>query len=360
MSLFDHDPFSASRMPFGDHLEELRYRLWRAVAGFAACLLLVFVIDLAGQATGTPLGIARPAFDLLTAPAERELEKFHERRVTRLRDRLLTDEGTTPACIAERAVPLRVDIRTVARETGHALGREWTLPETTEGDELFVSVPARIPPAAWALLLDEGLRLLYRPPNLKVMSAAEGMFVYFKVALLCGLLLGSPWVFYQLWAFVAAGLYPKEKRLVNVYLPVSLGLFFAGIVLCQVWVMPATVGALLGFNEWLSLEPDLRLNEWLNFALLMPLVFGLAFQTPLVMWCLDRLGVLEVAAFQRHRKAACFLLAVAAAVLTPGIDLYSMLFLWLPLVLLYEVGIWLCRLSPRCSEEYPDMLSGIE
>src|SRR5262249_3887872 len=91
---------------------------------------------------------------------------------------------------------------------------------------------------------------------------------------------------------------------------------------------------------------DLRLNEWLNFALLMPLVFGLGFQTPLVMWCLERLGIADVAGFQRQRKVACFLMAIAAAVLTPGVDVYSMLFLGLPLVALYEVGIWLCRLRP--------------
>lgn len=339
-----HDPFSDTRMPFGDHLEELRLRLWKALLGFVACVLFVFVVDSVGWSTGLRFGIARPAFELLTAPVERELQRFHDHRVAQLCQRLEAGEGPLRVLNAEREVPVRVELYQLLREAGRALGQELPAPEK-EAAERHLTLTVRIPPVVWALALDDIQRLLYRPPSLKVMSAGEGMLVYFKVALLCGALLGSPWVFGQLWAFVAAGLYPQEKRLVNVYLPASLVLFFAGVVLCQVWVMPATLGALIGFSAWLELEPDLRLNEWLNFALLMPVVFGLAFQTPLVMWCLERLGIAEVAAFQRQRKLACLLMAIAAAVLTPGVDVYSMLFLWLPLVALYEVGIWLCRLQ---------------
>ncbi len=336
----DHDSLDASRMPFGDHLEELRMRLWRALAGFGACVLLVFVVDLIGFATDTTVGIARPAFDVLTEPVEYALRQFHARRVAQLRRRLEAGDGLLLLVNTDRAVPLQIEHGALLRATG----REPPAPGADE-PERYVTLPARIAPAAWALVLDDALRLLYRPPNLRVLGPAEGMVVYVKVALLCGALLGAPWVFGQLWAFVAAGLYADEKRLVNLYLPISVALFFAGVVLCQLWVMPATVEALFGFNAWLDLEPDLRLNEWLNFALLMPVVFGLAFQTPLVMWCLERLGVVEIADYRRHRKAACFLLAVGAAVLTPGIDIYSMLFLWLPLVLLYEAGIWLCQFT---------------
>jgi sec-independent protein translocase protein TatC len=115
-----------------------------------------------------------------------------------------------------------------------------------------------------------------------------------KVAIVTGFVIGSPWIFWQIWMFIAAGLYPHEKRLVNVYLPVSLGLFFLGVIICQFGVMPEAIKALLWFNEFLDFEPDLRLNEWLGFAIMMPLVFGLSFQTPLVMLFLERVGILSI------------------------------------------------------------------
>jgi sec-independent protein translocase protein TatC len=177
------------------------------------------------------------------------------------------------------------------------------------------------------------------------MSVTEAMMVYFKVTLACGFVLGSPWVFWQIWAFVGAGLYPHEKRLVRFYLPFSLGLFVAGILVCQFLILPKVIEALLGFNEWLDLEPDLRLSEWLGFAVMMPLIFGIAFQTPFVMVFLNRLGFISVAAMRQKRRLAWLTMAVLAAVINPSPDLWSMLLLWAPLVLLYELGILLCGLS---------------
>src|SRR4029453_2695127 len=118
--------------------------------------------------------------------------------------------------------------------------------------------------------------------TLKTLSIQEPLVVYFKIAIMAGFVLSSPWVFYQIWAFIAAGLYPHEKRLVNVYLPFSLGLFLVGVFFCGFFVIPKAIEALLWFNEWLGFQPELRLNEWLGFAIFMPLVFGLSFQTPLV------------------------------------------------------------------------------
>src|SRR5205823_3177156 len=154
-----------------------------------------------------------------------------------------------------------------------------------------------------------------------------------------GFILASPWIFYQIWAFIAAGLYPHEKRLVNVYLPVSLFLFLAGVAVCQFLVLPKAVEALLWFNEWLGLDPDLRLSEWLSFAIMMPVVFGISFQTPLVMLFAYRIGVVDIETFRNKRRLAWFLMAIFAAVITPSVDALSMLFLWVPMGFLYEMGI---------------------
>jgi sec-independent protein translocase protein TatC len=149
-------------------------------------------------------------------------------------------------------------------------------------------------------------------------------------------------VFYHIWAFVAAGLYPNEKKLVHVYLPFSLALFLGGVVICQFAVMPRAVEAMLWFNEWLDLDATLRLEEWLSFALLMPVVFGLSFQTPLVMMFAHKIGVITVDMYREKRRIAWFSMSIFAALITPSVDPVSMLFLWVPMGCLYELGILLC------------------
>src|SRR5829696_2563423 len=132
----------------------------------------------------------------------------------------------------------------------------------------------------------------------------EAFMVYIKVSLLCGVVIACPWIFHQMWAFIGAGLYPQEKKLVHVYLPFSIFLFLGGVLVCQFLVMPQAVGAMLWFNEWMGLTPDLRLNEWLSFAIWMPVVFGISFQTPLVMLFMGKLGIADVPFFTSKRKYA--------------------------------------------------------
>ena len=116
-------------------------------------------------------------------------------------------------------------------------------------------------------------------------------------------------------------------------------------------VNPKAIEAMLWFNEYLGFQPDLRLSEWLGFAIFMPIVFGISFQTPLVMYFLEKIGLFTVESYKDKRRIAWFILAIFAAVITPSTDAFSMLFLWIPMCLLYELGIWICLLSPRAHEE---------
>jgi sec-independent protein translocase protein TatC len=205
------------------------------------------------------------------------------------------------------------------------------------------------------------LKPYYNPPTLTTLSITEGFIVYFKVALLSGLVLSSPWVFYQVWAFIAAGLYPHEKRLVHYYLPFSLALFLVGVFMCQIFVIPKAIEALLWFNEWLGFEPELRLSDWLGFAIMMPVVFGLSFQTPLVMMFLNKVGIIDVEVFRNNRRMAWFIMAIFAAVITPTVDAISMLFLWVPMGFLYELGILLCEWQNRnAPRDFDDSMRGEE
>lgn len=214
------------------------------------------------------------------------------------------------------------------------------------GDRM-ISIPVQIDePLLFSFVLNDPLSLVQDRFGLSTLSVQEAIMAWFKVSVVCGLVLGSPWIFYQIWLFIAAGLYPHEKRLVNVYLPISTFLFLAGVFICQVFVIPKAIEALLWFNEWVGFKPDLRFNEWLSFAIMMPLVFGVSFQLPLVMLFLERIGVVTVQTYLSQWKIAVFLIHVFAALITPSVDLISMELLALPMLGLYGLGILLCKLRP--------------
>jgi sec-independent protein translocase protein TatC len=212
-------------------------------------------------------------------------------------------------------------------------------------------------PLGVSLSLNSSLRESRGENQLATLAIQEPIMTYFKVCVVTGIVLGSPFIFWELWTFVAAGLYPHEKKYVYIFLPFSLGLFLGGVFICQFLVMPVAVMALLGFNDWIGLTPDLRLSEWLGFAIMMPLVFGVSFQTPLVILFLDSLGILDVKEIQGKRGIVWFSMSIFAAVITPSADPFSMIMLWIPLGLLFEIGILLCKLRNRRNDleiEVPD------
>jgi len=341
------DLFAATRMPLGGHLEELRWRLFRAFAGLGVALVLVFFLDFIGYVTGTPIGIGKPVQDLITRPVVREVQAFYARRVARVARELQEGKSSVLEANAFREVEMEVEINEWVRQAAARLHVPVPRLLSRPKEKEYLLVQARIPPLIWSLALQEAQWLVAKRPGLTTMSVMEAMMVYIKVAFVCGIVLASPWIFWQLWSFVAAGLYAHEKQPVYIFLPFSIGLFVVGVLVCQFLVLPSAVEALLGFNEWLGYEPELRLSEWLGFAILMPLVFGLTFETPLVMLLLQRVGIVGVGAYRGKRRLAWFVLALFAAVACPSTDAYSMLLLWVPLCLLYELGILLCRCSYR-------------
>jgi sec-independent protein translocase protein TatC len=171
----------------------------------------------------------------------------------------------------------------------------------------------------------------------------EAFMIYMKVALITGLVLSSPWVFYQLWLFVAAGLYPHERKYVYIYLPMSLFLFLGGALFCFFAVLPFVLKFLIGFNAWLDLSPQIRIGEWISFAVMLPLMFGLSFQLPLVMLFLERISIFQVKDYREKRRISILVISILSMVLTPS-DPVSMMLMMIPLVLLYEFGIFLCTL----------------
>lgn len=184
---------------------------------------------------------------------------------------------------------------------------------------------------------------MMRPVTL---NAQEAFMIYMKASIVTGIVLSSPWVFYQLWSFVAAGLYPHEKRYVHIFLPFSLGLFLAGASLAFFFVFEPVLDFLFSFNRWLNIDPTPRISEWLSFVLMLPLGFGISFQLPLVMLFAERIGIISVATYLSKWRIAIFAIFVIAAVLTPA-DPWSMVLMAIPLTVLYYLGVLLCQHMPR-------------
>jgi len=197
---------------------------------------------------------------------------------------------------------------------------------------------------------------VWRPVKIRVQSlnAQEAFMIWMKASFVTGLVLASPWIFYQLWHFVAAGLYPHEKGYVYVYLPVSLLLFAFGAMLAFFFVFKPVLRFLFFFNQWMEIDPDPRIGEWLGFVLLLPLAFGLSFQLPLVMLFLNRIGLVDIKTYVDHWRVALLIIAVAAMIITPGGDPYSMLLMMVPLIFLYFLGIAMCRWMPRSRNPFFD------
>jgi sec-independent protein translocase protein TatC len=347
---FDEDDyFHDTRMSFGDHLEVLRKHLWRAIYGLLICMVIGFVLDAFGKAIDNPyIGIGKPLMDIIQDPVRKALVEFYDNRKKDFEDRAAKDPTSVQGKAREaQDFPLTYSGQELEKLRGLSrddLAKLKNVPIDQIPDSVTVSGKYD-PLLPW--MHNNEIERLIRPRELSAMSAQESFVIYFKVSLIAGLVIASPWVFWQIWSFIAAGLYPNEKKYVHLYLPISVGLFILGVVLCQFMVMPRTVGALLWFNEFLGVTPELRLSEWLTLAILVPLIFGISFQTPLVMLFVERIGLMDAAGFRRYRKIAIFSMAVFAAVVTPTPDAITMCCLWVPMCLLYELGIFLCVFSPN-------------
>ncbi|MCU0702990.1 MAG: twin-arginine translocase subunit TatC [Fimbriiglobus sp.] len=362
---YPDDIFDDTRMSFGDHIEELRSRLIKALYGLAICLSIGFVLDYVGKSMGWDnFGIGVPMMKVITDPVESQVRNFYKIRNDKAKQRLSEGFERTPEeearLLRDKVRDANGDINALSEaEKKKLLNAPVDMPiilpakafrdagvTLVDPSQTEISLLAKVYPAYVSTLSNDGETYLGTRKYLTTLSAQEAFMVYFKVSLLCGAIIASPWIFYHLWAFVSAGLYPHEKRYIHLYLPVSVGLFLGGVLLCQFWVMPGAVKALLGFNNWIDLDPDLRLNEWLGFALLLPVVFGVSFQAPLVMFFLTRIGVCTYKTFLDYWRAAVMILAVVAAVLTPTPDVVTLLYLFVPMMGLYLLGIWVCYLFP--------------
>jgi len=184
--------------------------------------------------------------------------------------------------------------------------------------------------------------------RLQSLAPADGFVSYMNISMVAGAVLASPWIFYQIWMFISAGLYPHERRWVYMVVPFSVILFITGVSIFILWIAPVTLKFLVLFNkEVLGVESNFTFKNYVSFVSIMMLVFGLSFQAPIVVFFLNKFGLLPLAAIHKSRKFVILGIIIVAAAVIPGSDPFSLFGLSIPLYLLFEFGVLLCYFSER-------------
>lgn len=340
-----------TKMSFGEHLEELRRALIRSIVALALAFLIGLIFG-------------RQVVDYIQGPLRASLERFYLRQAQAEQLAYFREQ-------AELGRPAPADpVAAAAKFVESALvPYEFYI----SPQELAAALKDRYPELAghlakknaangrgqaeddaeFDLRREDMIRLrMYQPMEndlrLRIVELdASGPFViYMKASLALGVVIASPFIFFFIWDFVAAGMYRSERKYVYMYLPLSLGLFLAGAAIAYFLAFPKVLDFLFWFFETMHIDPDMRLSEWITLVLLLPLGFGISFQLPLAMLLLERIGIFSIASYTSKWRISVVVIAVLAMVLSPGGDPYSMMFMFVPLTGLYFLGILLCQHMP--------------
>jgi sec-independent protein translocase protein TatC len=172
--------------------------------------------------------------------------------------------------------------------------------------------------------------------------------VYMKAVLVLAALISSPWLFYQLWAFVAAGLYKHERQFVYKVVPFSAFLFITGTLFFIFVIAPMTMKFFINFNLGVKyLEYNPQISDYIDLVLILALIFGLSFQIPIVIIFAERLGLVTLEVLRKYRKYVLLGTFVVSAMVTPTSDMITMTALAIPLYILYEGSVFYCGLRRK-------------
>ena len=183
------------------------------------------------------------------------------------------------------------------------------------------------------------------PPGTSLIftSYPEAFFTYLKLALVCGIFIASPFILYEIWAFVAPGLYEHEKKWALPFVVFSSIFFVGGALFGYIVVFPAAFNFLAGYaGRDLKLLPSV--SEYFSLTIKLLLGFGAAFELPIFMVFMALIGLIDARMLRKNRKYALLIIFILAAVLTPTPDVVNQCLLAAPLLVLYEISIFLVAL----------------
>ncbi|MHC4981769.1 MAG: twin-arginine translocase subunit TatC [Planctomycetota bacterium] len=193
-------------------------------------------------------------------------------------------------------------------------------------------------------------------PRLNYRGLTLPLTMYLGVSLAAGLVIASPWVFYQIWMFVSAGLYKRERRYVLFAAPFTALLFLSGVAFFLFVASGPVIRFFIRVNQWMGYKPVIMLDEHVRFMTRLMIVFGIAFQTPLAVLLLAKMGIVSLRRLNKYRRHVIVGILILAAIFTPP-DPLSQLALAIPMWLLYELGVllaWLaCRKKQPAADDLP-------
>ncbi len=186
--------------------------------------------------------------------------------------------------------------------------------------------------------------------TLNSFNLTDPLMVYMKFAFIIAFVITSPIILYQLWSFISPGLHEKERKVTLSYIPLSVFLFLLGLSFSYFILFPFVIDFMERISNDLDVNQVIGINEYFTFLIQLTLPFGLLFQLPVVIMFLTRLGIVTPMFLSKVRKYAYFVLLVIAALITPP-ELASHLMVSIPLFILYEISIWVSRLTYRKSQK---------
>lgn len=183
--------------------------------------------------------------------------------------------------------------------------------------------------------------------KLVFLAPAEAFWMNLKLSFVASLILSLPVIFHQLWKFIAPGLFQREKRYVLPFIFVATVLFLFGASFCFFIVLPFAMSFLLTYKVGDFLVPMLSVGQYVDFCLKFILAFGAIFELPIVIIFLTKMGIVSPKTLAKNRKYAVLTSFILAALLTPTPDAFNQLLMAVPIILLYEIGIWISPLFSK-------------
>ena len=193
--------------------------------------------------------------------------------------------------------------------------------------------------------MQEALRAAHLDDKLIYTSPTGAINLIITLSLYIGVVIASPIVLYQIWLFIAPGLYKHERRAVTAFIFSSVGLFLGGISFGYFIMLPYILKFLIGFQG--PFRPFISINEYFDLILIVLLGLGLIFELPILIFCLALFNIVTPQFLWKNFRYAVLIIAVVAAIVTPTPDAMTMLIFMAPMILLYLAGIGVAALVVR-------------
>ncbi|RMH09097.1 MAG: twin-arginine translocase subunit TatC [Nitrospirae bacterium] len=168
---------------------------------------------------------------------------------------------------------------------------------------------------------------------------AEALFASIKISFLAGVVASFPVMLHQFWKFIQPALLPREQKWAIPLFFLASGFFVLGLVFCNLVILPLVINFFVTFGLERELAPELAVGTYVDFNVKFLLAFGFAFELPLALTLLSRVGLVSPASLMRYRKHAALVALILSAIITPDATLFTMMLMAIPLMVLYEIGI---------------------